>query len=90
MEQCALTRRPVSRDGARKVARGRPLGRDAFALLESAGVLAPELAARMKRMVGFRNVAIHEYRQIDLGIVRSIVHERLDDFLDFTSTLLRG
>jgi uncharacterized protein YutE (UPF0331/DUF86 family) len=40
------------------------------------------------RMVGFRNVAIHDYRRLDLDIVKSIVTSRLDDFLAFTSTLL--
>ena len=42
----------------------------------------------MKRMVGFRNVAVHDYRKLDLEIVRSIVGARLPDFLDFTRTAL--
>jgi uncharacterized protein YutE (UPF0331/DUF86 family) len=32
--------------------------REAFVLLEYAHVLEPQLADRMKKMVGFRNVAI--------------------------------
>ena len=47
------------------------------------------MAGRMKRMVGFRNVAVHDYQRLNLDIVRSIVHERLDDFLAFTTLLLR-
>ncbi len=35
--------------------------RDGFALLETAGVVSAVLADRLKKMVGFRNVAIHEY-----------------------------
>jgi len=80
-------------DLAMHVVRMRRLGipqesRDAFSFLRDAGVIQPELASRMLAMVGFRNVAVHDYRRLDLAIVRSIVTDRLDDFLDFTRTLL--
>jgi uncharacterized protein YutE (UPF0331/DUF86 family) len=57
-------------------------------LLRDAGVIHPELASRMLAMVGFRNVAVHDYRRLDLAIVKSIVTDHLDDFLEFTRTLL--
>ena len=63
--------------------------REAFDLLERAGQLDTDLAGRMKRMVGFRNIAVHDYQRLSLDIVRSIVHERPDDFLAFTASLLR-
>jgi uncharacterized protein YutE (UPF0331/DUF86 family) len=63
--------------------------REAFDLLEQAGLLPPELARAMRAMVGFRSVAVHSYRDLDLEIVRSIVHERLGDFAAFTSHVLR-
>lgn len=40
-------------------------------------------------MVGFRNVAVHDYQKLSLDVVRSIIRERLDDFLEFTRVLLR-
>jgi uncharacterized protein YutE (UPF0331/DUF86 family) len=55
--------------------------RDAFSMLAEAGRLDPVLAGRMAKMVGFRNIAVHDYRSLNLGIVKSIVTERLDDFL---------
>ncbi len=64
--------------------------RDAFALLEQAGKLDASLSDRMKRMVGFRNVAVHDYQRLSLDIVRSIVRERLDDFIEFARVVLRG
>lgn len=64
--------------------------REAFGLLEGAGRLDPALSARLKSMVGFRNVAIHDYQKLNLDIVRRIVLEHLDDFLAFTRLLLRG
>lgn len=64
--------------------------REAFSLLEAAGMLDHALGAQLKKMVGFRNVAIHEYQKLDLEIVRRIVAESLDDFLAFTRILLKG
>ena len=81
-------------DLAMHVVRTRRLGipqesRDAFVLLRDAGVIEPGLVSRMLGMVGFRNIAVHDYRQLDLVIVRAIITERLDDFLDLTRALLR-
>ena len=64
--------------------------RDAFTLLVRAGHLDPDLAERLKRMVGFRNVAIHDYQALDLAIVRLIVTSGLDDLLSFTGRALRA
>jgi len=63
--------------------------REAFDLLEAAGRIDTSLAARLKKMVGFRNVAVHDYQKLNLDIVRHILVERLDDFLEFTRLLLR-
>lgn len=64
--------------------------RDAFDLLYRATVIDQSLAERMKRMVGFRNIAIHNYQVMDLGILRAIIEQRLNDFREFTAVLLRG
>ena len=53
---------------------------DAFAILERERLLTPSLAERMRRMVGFRNVAVHEDRRLDPAIVRTVVEHRLGDF----------
>jgi uncharacterized protein YutE (UPF0331/DUF86 family) len=84
----------TSIDAAMHIVRVRRLGvpqesRDAFVLLEQARVIDADLADRLKKMVGFRNVAIHDYQKLDLAIVRSIVVSRLEDFLAFTSVLVR-
>lgn len=83
----------ASIDIAMHVVRVRRLGvpqetRDGFVLLRDAGLIDATLAERMMAMVGFRNVAVHDYRRLDLAIVRSIVTQHLGDFLDLTKTLL--
>ena len=47
-------------------------------------------ADRLRKLVGFRNVAIHDYQQRNLEIVRRIVVDHLDDFLAFARLLLRS
>lgn len=82
-------------DLAMHLVRERRLGipqesRDAFDLLLQAGLIEAGPAGRLKRMVGFRNVAVHDYRKLDLQIVQKIVTDHLDDFLEFTRTVLRA
>jgi uncharacterized protein YutE (UPF0331/DUF86 family) len=57
--------------------------RAAFELLEGAGVIDSGLAARMKKMVGFRNVAVHDYQRLSRPILVAVLRERLGDFEDF-------
>lgn len=55
----------------------------AFDLLAEAKKIGPELAAKMRRMVGFRNVAVHQYQELNLGILRQVVETGKDDFVEF-------
>jgi uncharacterized protein YutE (UPF0331/DUF86 family) len=63
---------------------------DAFSLLQTAGILSADLAQRMQRMVGFRNVAIHEYTRLNLEVVRSIITKQLNVFPTFSSTIVKA
>ena len=84
----------VSIDLAIHLVRKRHLGvpqdsREAFQLLQDNGLLDQKLADSMKRMVGFRNVAVHEYANVNLEIVKSIITQHLDEFLAFSQQVLR-
>lgn len=63
--------------------------RDVFALLARAGWIPPALAEALKRMVGFRNIAVHDYETLQLPITVRIIEIHLDEFLDYSSALLR-
>ncbi len=63
--------------------------RDAFELLTAHGLLDRTLTEALQRMVGFRNIAVHNYRKLDLSIVQSIVETRLGDFEAFCAHCLR-
>ncbi|WP_244430902.1 DUF86 domain-containing protein [Methylocystis sp. ATCC 49242] len=63
--------------------------RDVFTLLVDGGRIAPELAENMRKTVGFRNIAVHDYQALVLPIVTAIITGRLDDFLAFSAALLK-
>jgi len=63
---------------------------DAFRLLVQIGVLEEALGERLARMVGFRNVAVHAYRALDLDIVEHVLQEGLDDLLACCERLRRA
>jgi len=63
--------------------------RDNFVILKEKGVIGAELASRMLKMTGFRNIAVHNYQALDLNILKSILVNNLKDIEDFYSALLR-
>ena len=62
--------------------------RDVFELLARAGWLDPTLAAGLKRMVGFRNIAVHDYQALLIPIVTEVITRHLDDFLAYSRAVL--
>ncbi len=62
--------------------------RDVFILLANAKIISDELSKRMQKMVGFRNIAIHEYSALNLEIVSAIIEGHLPDLLDFSHIIL--
>lgn len=82
-------------DMANHLIRTRKLGlpqdsRDSFGLLEQEGLIDSALAGKLKGMVGFRNILVHEYRELDLEIMIDIIEGRLDDLLEFTGQVLKA
>jgi uncharacterized protein YutE (UPF0331/DUF86 family) len=61
--------------------------RELVDLLERHGWLPADLAAVMRRMVGFRNILVHGYETVDVAIVRDVVEHRLDDLLRFVALI---
>lgn len=63
--------------------------RDVFELLAQGGWVTAALAAGLKNMVGFRNIAVHEYQALQLPITVAIITKHLDEFLQFSAAILR-
>jgi uncharacterized protein YutE (UPF0331/DUF86 family) len=62
--------------------------RDVFALLAAGGWIEAALADSLKRMVGFRNIAVHDYQALQLPITVSIITAHLDEFLRYSQAVL--
>lgn len=62
--------------------------REAFVLLVEAQVINDDLSTALQRMVGFRNLAVHNYRKLDLDIVQNLIESRLGDFKQFCKVML--
>lgn len=63
--------------------------RDVFALLAQGGRIALPLAESLQRMVGFRNIAVHDYQRLLMPITIAIIEKHLDEFLNYSQVLLQ-
>jgi len=58
-----------------------------FELLAQQGVITTALATNMKKAVGFRNIAIHNYDAVNWYMVYSIAKDHLSDFFTFAKVV---
>ncbi len=59
-----------------------------FYILQENAYLTFELAEKMVAAVGFRNIAVHEYGNIDLKLVFQMAKKDLDDLERFVKAIL--
>jgi uncharacterized protein YutE (UPF0331/DUF86 family) len=60
---------------------------DLFQTLAAAGWISAEIGTVLRAAVGFRNVLVHGYTAVDVGIVREVLEHRLSDLLAFTDAI---
>ncbi len=62
------------------------MGQTFDALVET-GVIHEKLAMQLKKAVGFRNIAVHNYKEIDWTITHAIARHHLGDFTEFAKAI---
>lgn len=62
--------------------------RETFVLLEESKIIDSEMSKKMQGMVGFRNIAVHDYKEIDEDILKDAIENHLTDLLDFARIIL--
>jgi len=62
--------------------------RDVFALLGGAGWIDTGLVKPLQNMVGFRNIAVHDYQTLQIPIVVAVITQHLTDFTEYSRQLL--
>lgn len=57
--------------------------RDAFEILNENKIIDNKLLTKLKKMIGFRNLAVHNYQKLNLDILQKVIENHLIDFEDF-------
>ncbi len=60
-----------------------------FTILQQERVIDASLCQRLEAMVGFRNIAVHDYQALDPKVLQRIVAERLGDLESFAVAITR-
>lgn len=64
--------------------------REAFEKIHQKGIIDAALLENLKKMVAFRNIAIHEYKKIDIHVIQLIIEDQLDKtFQNFVRCVLK-
>lgn len=85
----------ISIDLANYLIRQRKLGmpktsRESFVILAEKNFISQDLAKRLSKMVGFRNLAVHEYQNLDWQVIDAILKNHLEDFREFEKQILKA
>jgi uncharacterized protein YutE (UPF0331/DUF86 family) len=62
---------------------------DMFFLLQENGFISADLADKMVKAVGFRNILVHEYQKIDLQRLYETAEKNVDDLMAFLASIFR-
>lgn len=65
-------------------------GAATFEILAEAGVISADLGASLARMVGFRNILVHDYARLDADVVLRVLRTDLADVERFRDAILRA
>ncbi len=63
--------------------------RESFDLLQRHAFLTPDMAEKMRKMCGFRNIAVHDYQNLSKDILKAILTKHLRDLEDFYADILK-
>ncbi|MSP52945.1 MAG: DUF86 domain-containing protein [Gammaproteobacteria bacterium] len=61
---------------------------EAFTSLERSNIITHDIADKMRRSIGYRNIAVHNYDDIDLSITYQIACHHLNDFKDYIRQII--
>ena len=57
--------------------------KNSIEILSKKSIISTSLAEILKKMVGFRNIAVHEYQNISKDVITGILKNNLEDFEEF-------
>lgn len=63
--------------------------REVFEILNNYSYITDKTTTNMQNMVGFKNIVVHDYQNLNIDIVISIVKNHLIDFKKFSDEILK-
>ncbi len=57
--------------------------RDAFEVLNNHGIIDEVMLKKIKTMIGFRNIAVHNYQKLNLDVLQKVIENHLEDFQEY-------
>lgn len=63
--------------------------KDAFIKLEENKLISKKMSLDMQQMIGFRNIAIHDYKKIDEKVLEDVIQNHLEDLTNFAKEILK-
>jgi uncharacterized protein YutE (UPF0331/DUF86 family) len=63
--------------------------RESFLILEKEKIISAQLSKNLCAMVGFRNILVHEYQEMELAIMEDVIQNHLDELIDYTNLILK-
>lgn len=83
----------IASDVAMYIVSNRKLGipqtkKEAFEKLYENNLISEDMCLKMKGMIGFRNIAIHEYKNIDEEILKDVIGNHLTDIKEFVRQMI--
>jgi uncharacterized protein YutE (UPF0331/DUF86 family) len=61
--------------------------RDSFKILAEHQIISADIEKNLCNMIGFRNILVHQYQQLDLNIMTHIIKHNLNDLLLFSDCI---
>ena len=62
--------------------------RESFRLLAQSDIIPHDLATNLENMVGFRNILVHQYQDLDIQLMVDVIENHLDDLIDYTNFIV--
>ncbi len=63
--------------------------RESFSILVENNIIDSVLSSNLQRMVSFRNILIHEYKKLDITLMKDVIENHLNNLIEFTNIILR-
>ena len=62
--------------------------KETFQILEKNKIINKKMSLNLQNMIGFRNIAIHAYKELDHDILIDVIENHLSDLVEFARLIL--